>query len=649
MPSRRTLATLLLALAACGDNKDPVTSPDGGPEPDAGPIEVPLDRVQAGGSPEEVVVIGTRAYVGVGPRLTIWDLTSANGAEMIGESAPLRGIVDAIEVIGDRAYVAERTDLDSMLHIFDISNPAAPVETAALSVAEGKYSVIRDLEAGEGATLYVADQEQGVVELSLADPDAPTKVRVGNAFGVTGLQLVGDRLYTIGAGFTGAGYSVLDLEDELAELGGGGLGNVNGVAFSGNLVITAGPDGISVLDLTDPTAPVERYAFGEPDQGPFSRAVAVRGTTAYVPAEDGLHVLDLSTPTAITRTGPHDALTPNANAADAAGDKLAIVTDRGRMLTYEITTPTQPTGGRVVDVTLCTDCIGVAVKDATVYLADIVGGVRSGTLADLRTIARSPALPLLPDTGGLQFVFEDVQVAGDHVYVADWLFGLRIYDATTPSAITPVGATASGGMPGAVAIAGTTAFLAEGTNGGAIKAFDVSTPALPSFIGGHGTSKAMDVDVRDGVAYVADEAFNGDDGGLRMFDVRVLTDMKPLGVYSEDCASAGNVSLAGNLAILACGFDGFHIVDISDPLAPTRVARISMPEHGQAWATAAYEGHAVLGHDFGVLVVSLATPSSPQTVASYTTATAVRALAVPSPGRIVAATGLSGVYQWKVD
>ncbi len=646
--SRRSVATLLLALAACGDNQDPVTTPDAGPEPDAGPIEVPLDRAQAGGSPEAVVVVGTRAYVGVGPRLAIWDLAGVNGPTFVGESAPLRGIVDAIAVVGDRAYVAERKDLDSMIHVIDISNPAAPVETASLSVGVGMYTNIRDLEAGEGATLYVADQEQGVVELSLANPDAPTKVRVGGNGGVTGLQLVGKRLYTIGQSFIGSGYNVLETDNELAELGGSSAGTAAGVAFSGNLMVTAGPDGIFVQDVTDPNNPVQRFAFGEPDEGPFARAIAIRGTTAYIPADDGMHVLDLTTPTAITRTGPIAALTTNVNDAAASNDALAVITDRGRMLTYGLSAPTLPSEGRVVDVSLCADCVGVAVKDTTLYLADIVGGVRTGTLADLKSIARSPALPVVPDSGGLQFVFEDVQIAGDHVYVADWLFGLRIYDASTPSAITPVGAVGTGGSPSGVAIDGTTAFVAEGTNGGALKAFDVSTPSIPSFIGGHETSKAMDVDIRGGIAYVADEPLTGP-GGLRLFDINVLTLMKPLGVYSQDCEAARDVALLGNLAIVACGGDGFHIVDVSNTLAPARVAVIPAPETAQAWSVGTYEGHAVLGHDFGVIVVSLATPSSPQTVATHATATPVRAIAAPSPGRVIAAAGLSGVYQWKID
>lgn len=38
----------------------------------------------------------------------------------------------------------------------------------------------------------------------------------------------------------------------------------------------------------------------------------------------------------------------------------------------------------------------------------------------------------------------------------------------------------------------------------------------------------------------------------------------------------------------------------------------------------------------------------PVTLASYATAWPVRAITVPSPGRIVAAAGLGGIYQWKL-
>ena len=638
------------ALGACGDDNNPAgpTRPDAGPSPDAGPTEVPLDRAHAGGAPSTVALDGTRAFIGVGPRLAIWEL-STTPPTLLGESAPLRGVVNAVAAVGDRVYVAERLDLDSRLHVFDVTTPAAPVETHAFSIAgRSGYSVIRDLEGAPGR-LYVADQEQGVLELDLADPDAPTTLQVVPPTGVTGLTRIGSRLYyTSESFFGGASAGALDLDNALADLGGSPLGNLAGIAFADkDLVIGAGPDGIYVYDVSDPSNPIERFHHGEAELGPFARAVATSGSTAWVPAHDGLHTLDLTTPTAIAHTGPLAVATTGVTTASANGDVLAIATDRGRLLSFGIATaPTQPADPQVVDVTLCADCVGVAVADGTIYIADIVGGLRTGALADLAPHGRSAALPVVPMRGGLEFVYEGVAVAGTYAFVADWLFGLRVYDVTSSFAPVLVGSLATGGSPSGVTVDGDRVYVAEGTNGGMLRVIDVSNPAQPIALGGVETSKAMAVEVRGTTAYVADESLFGP-GGLRIFDVANPAAITQLGLYNTDCLWARDVALIGNLAVVACGGDGFHWIDVSNPASPTRIA-VTRAEHetSSAMSVATWDGHAVLGHDRGVIVMSAG--PVPQTIASFSTSWPVRALAVPTPGRIVAACGPGGVYQWEL-
>jgi hypothetical protein len=652
MQRHLVVATLSIAgaLAACGDDhkRGPDPQPDAGmPPPDGGSIVIPLEREQAGGWPGAVAVVGKRAYIGVGPRLTIWDLGTSPPAQL-GETSTLRGVVDAVAVVGDRAYVAERQDLDSLIHVFDVTTPTAPVETHAFSVANSfGYSVIRDL-AGATGRLYVADMEQGVVELDLADPDAPTVVRVAPPTGVVGLRVIGSRLYYTSGGFIGSAAGVLDRDNELEHAGSSPLGNLKGIGFStNNLLVGAGPDGIYVFDVSDPWDPVEKFHHGAMEEGPFARAIATHGTIAWIPADDGLHTLDLTDPDAIVHHGPIAVETTNVNATAANGDVLAIVTDRGRLLSFGVATdPTRPTEPATGDVSLCADCVGVTSVGGIVYMTDIVGGLRTAALADLASHGRSAALPVIPNMGGLQFVFEDVAVAGNHAYVADWLYGLRIYDVTSSHLPTLVGSLETGGMPSAVAIDGDRAYIAEGTNGGMLRVIDVSDRAKPFQLAAIPTSKAMAVEIRGNIAYVADESLFGS-GGLRTFDVSLGTSIVPLGLYDRDCQWASDVALVGNLAVVACASNDFHLVDISNPANPTRVAVIPTPnEIGAAISVAAWDGHAALGHDLGVTVVTVG--ASPQTVATFPTAWPVRALSIPMPGRIVAAAGPGGVYQFEL-
>jgi hypothetical protein len=50
-----------------------------------------------------------------------------------------------------------------------------------------------------------------------------------------------------------------------------------------------------------------------------------------------------------------------------------------------------------------------------------------------------------------------------------------------------------------------------------------------------------------------------------------------------------------------------------------------------------------------VIVLDLTDPAHPVDVVEKPAPYTVRALAVPSPGRVVAACGLGGVLQWQID
>jgi hypothetical protein len=336
------LAVAPLGFAACGDDLDPPgqpgaipdAAPDADPEPDGGAAPG-IDREHAGGAPTAIELSGDRAYLAVGPRLAIWRLPDAGAARLLGESEPLRGVVTGLAIAGQRAFVAERIDLDGRIHVLDVSDPAMPVETAVFTLGDGPTQPRGMVVLGD--RLFVADFEQGVAEVDVSDPDAPEVGRIVPLGGVADLEVVGARLYYFTESFFGGrDVGALDLGGDLVDLGFVSLPGAKGAAVtSEHLVVSAGTDGIHVHDLTDPAQPVERFAHVLPEGGPFSRAVATTGATAWIPAEDGLYVLDLEAPDAITRTGPLALATQGANAA-SAGDALAVVSDRGQLLTFDV-------------------------------------------------------------------------------------------------------------------------------------------------------------------------------------------------------------------------------------------------------------------------------------------------------------------------
>ena len=633
------LLWFLLPALACGDDLRPDGggggSPDGGsPAPDGGGSPPDIRRQQAGGSPSAVALAGDRAYLAIGPRLQIW----RDGA-LVGESAPLPGLVTAVALAGDRAFVTEHTDLVGRVHVIDLSDPARPSEITSFRLVDDGFTVPLGM-AVLGDRLYVADQEQGLAEVAIADPDAPAVLRVVPHGGVTDLIVAGDRLYYLASSFLGGGVGALDLADDLADLGETSLFNTNGITVTPNhLVVAAGVGGIQVVDVSDLASPVERFSYALDDGGPFARAVAASATRAWIPAEDGMYVLNMTNPDDIRRRGPFDLGTAGSNAAAREGDVLAVLSDRGALGLFDVAA-IQPTRTAEVPVTLCSDCSGVFAVDGTLAIADFAGGLRVAAVADLSLVGQSrPAVDV---------VYEDVAVDGDEAYAADWLYGLRIHDVGDPAAPTLAGGVDTAGYPSSVFVAGDRAYLGESTNGGNLRVIDVALAAEASELGATATSQTKDVEVQGGLAYIAEGSLDLV-GGLRVLDVSDPEDIRLVAHYSDDCTEALDLALTGDLVIIACSFDGFHVLDVSDPARPVRRAVVPAPEISAAWSVAAWDGGAALGHDRGVILVDLSDPAAPAVIEEHATAYTVRALHAPGDGRLVAGAGLGGVYQWPLE
>jgi hypothetical protein len=631
---------LLSGLAACGGDDDAAgdadaspPGPDAGGTPDAaGPG--PIERTQAGGWPRAVVVDGDTAYVAIGPRLTIWDVADPTAPAKLGETAPLAANIEGFAVQGAYAYVADRQDLDGHVHVVSLADPAAPAVVKSFRLAApGEYTAPRAV-AASATRLYAADQEHGISVFDLADPANPAFLQLVDRTGVTGLRLVGTRLYYEASGFIGAAIGAFDTAANLADLGETGLGNALGVAITPqHLAVAVGGEGVQVVDVTDLANPVPLYQNDQVQ----ARAVAAGDATAWVTAEDGVHVLDLSMVGMVTKSGPVAMPTEGAISAHAAGGLLAVVTDRGRFLTADVSAPATPSLEGAVQVTLCSDCVAVATAGDQLYVADITGGLVTGRVGALSGVGRAH-----PGAGTF-VVFEDIDVDGDLVYVADWNFGLRVFDVSNPAAPVALGALATPGYPSAVRHVGDRVYLGESTNGGALRVIDVSDPAKPVELGFTLTTKAMAIAVAGELVYVADESL-GDPGGLRIFDPSDPAKITLVGQYTG-CSDVRDVALTGTVAVLACAFDGFHLVDVSDPAAPAPLA-VWVPEGvTSAWSVAADGDRAYLGHDIGVDAVDLTDPAKPTLVASAPLPFMARALAVAAPGRVIVAAALAGVYQ----
>ena len=83
---------------------------------------------QVGGRTEDVAVQGDYAYVAVGLRLVVLDVSDPTAPAEIGSTMPFSEFVEGVTVSGSLAYVAAGT---AGLWIVDISDPAQPAEIGA--------------------------------------------------------------------------------------------------------------------------------------------------------------------------------------------------------------------------------------------------------------------------------------------------------------------------------------------------------------------------------------------------------------------------------------------------------------------------------------------------------------------------------------
>jgi hypothetical protein len=124
---------------------------------------------QIGGPTKAVAVSGSYAYVGVGPRLVILNVSDPSAPRMVGQTEPLPGAVWDVAVSGGYAYVAD--EWYGGLRIIAVSDPAHPYEVGAYDTPGWAVGV-----AVSGGYAYVADGDDGLRIIAVSDPAHPYEV-----------------------------------------------------------------------------------------------------------------------------------------------------------------------------------------------------------------------------------------------------------------------------------------------------------------------------------------------------------------------------------------------------------------------------------------------------------------------------------------
>jgi hypothetical protein len=545
-----------------------------------------VSSYQTPGEIIDVVADGGYAYVlNYSEGLRVLDISNPETPVEVGfYASPRYG--DGIALVGDLVYISSAF---LGLALVDVSDPTAPVKIGSYDSTDADTLVLDVVAIEDYAYVFTNDYKLRVIDVS--DPTLPIEVGVYEEplMWLDDLLMAGTYIYALDRG---GGLTILDASDpvSLIAVGGVWLFEASEVAVEGDYACVVDWEGLHIIDVSDPAAPIEMGFYDALAPG---YAVAVSDGYAYI----------------------------------AEGEDGPAGMEWGRLGVVDVSTPTTPTiAGSYETGRIATD---VVVVDNTIYITD--GECEFGAAAcwgDMLVLDSSdpetPTLLGVYSLTGIEAEFptdrswfgSGVAVLGDYAYVTGGTYyppqpgdehGLRVLDVSSPTLPTTIGVLKADAdvVPWSghgVTVVGNYAYVAAGDSG--LRIVDVSRPAFPVEVGFYKMGGALDVEAIDGYAYVAASL------GLYVVDVSDPTAPVQVG-FCKTPGRALDVAVSGDNAYVAAHDMGLRVVDVSIPASPVEVGFYDV---GYAQGVTVESGYVyVVGSDglFILRVVPLAAmPSS---------------------------------------
>lgn len=285
---------------------------------------------------------------------------------------------------------------------------------------------------------------------------------------------------------------------------------------------------------------------------------------------------------------------------------------------------------------LLVDCYDVARMGDLALVAffehvDKFGGFRVLDVAN-------PRAPQVIGSFGTVDMGQALAVHGSTAFIATlnpytYVVALRSVDMSDPTNPRQLGVLYHPtGYPQSMTIDGSMAFIAAGTEG--VLIVDISDPAAPLLRGQIPTRGfSYGVTVRDGIAYVADGS-----AGLQLFDVSVPESPRPYGDGAATAGLAYDVVVTGNIALVSDPIGGLFAFDLADPNSPRQLSQITTPgSPSGVWL----EGARLFVADgpAGLTIVDVSNPAAPRVIGN----------AVPSSGAQTTAVQVDSGYAYLSD
>ncbi len=578
-----------------------------------------------GGAVTAIAVEGHLAYVGMGPRLVVWDVADPARPVRLGVSEPLSGLVEDLLVQDGFAYLSLWGQAG--LGIVDVGDPLQPRDLGMNAAEFGQVSAMALL----GPLLFVGTSYHDLHAMDLSRPEAPgllASVDLGGT--VHSIAISEDRLFAVVAE---RAVKVVDIAQPAAmgELAALNFDmRVSDLLLRDNLAVVVLSSGreseVVLLDVADPAQPRrlgQVMVKGNANDAAWAGSTLLVGT--YTESLNGgprgrVRVVDIASPSL-----PREVA---VMATDSAVVRLAIAGDLAFAVTFGGTLHTfgieDKDGPHRVGAMPTDDAVrGIAIDGGLAYLAVGKAGLQVFDVSNRHAPRKLSQLSSEAEA-------RDLVVRDKLVYLATSK-GLEVIDASLPTEPRLIGRLEVEDKDFKVDLLGNNVLLLGQDHG--LSVIDVTRPESPRRVG------ELRLFWAHGIAVVRDHAFivhhppgPGDASYLSAVDLsqpsrpRIVAE-----IQTHDAAM--DIVVKDGLAYVACIYSGLWVADISDPARLREVAHLPLPGiyrvaiEGQTLvAGMIYESGRVM--NLALWAIDVSRPEDPVFLGSADLGTSVMALAV---------------------
>ena len=549
---------------------------------------------QFGGHAENIFIDGDIAYMNQGSRLVAIDLSDPAAPVVLGKSEPLQNEIKHIQVVGNLAYLANRTN---GLIIIDVSDPTQPVELNRFNTGGD----VSDIHIANNIA-YIADSSKGLMLVDITAPTSPTLLGT-LASPARDVEVINNQIYMLTENGHSPTFAIVNASTPATPTIIGSVPVFGGTSITIDdntaYVLADFVYSLTTVDITDPTSPtiqdsipviapnamqiVEDIAYvagGHPSPGNLTtfdvsdptnltqldryqiigelHDIQIMQDVAYLANQtNGLTSLNISNPSSISELNTFSFFTKidHMQIVNGIGYVLSDSYTSSGLTILDMNNSLSPT--RLSTIELDGNSHTFHINNNIAYIANSTGLV----MVDVSDLSA----PTLLGTVSINGLIWNVQVEDNIAYIgnSNTSGGLEMVDVSNPASPIHLGVYDELGGVQEFYVLEKTVYIAHGN----VSIVDVTNPANPSLLGSLNTAEqALDVKVVENTAYIAD---NG--GGLVIVDVSNPTGPVQLSSFNTSGA-ARSLRVKDNIVYITTLYSGFEIVDVSNANAPILLA-----------------------------------------------------------------------------